>query len=435
MGRLKKGSPPTYRKYKRTGQAVVTIDGKDYYLGPYDTPESKAEYLRLLAEHTVSGTVNACAEAPEPTLVLEVIAKFWKHAKTWYVKNGEPTKEIDAYKKIFADLKSLYGHTPAADFGPLAFKAVRQKWIERGQARPTINKNAGRLKRVFKWAVAEELVPASVYQSISTVEGLRRGRCTSREPAPILPVSISTVEKTLPFLPPVTQDMIRFQLLTGARPGEVCSMRPVDIDQSRDVWEYHVGGHKTEHHGRSRTVYIGPEAQLVLSKYLDRDELLVCFSMAESLEQRRAAISARRVTPKSCGNRRGYRSNSDRKGRKRRRNIQFQVAFNSDSYRRAIHYACDLAFPAGSPLGCREGETNSKRLARLTDGQKKELKIWQDSKRWSPNQLRHTRGTEIRKQFGLEAAQVILGHAVADVTQIYAERDADKAREVVRKIG
>ena len=46
---------------------------------------------------------------------------------------------------------------------------------------------------------------------------------------------------------------------------------------------------------------------------------------------------------------------------------------------------------------------------------------------WHPNQLRHTAATEIRRQFGLEAAQVIFGHAKADVTQIYAERDTEKA--------
>ena len=54
---------------------------------------------------------------------------------------------------------------------------------------------------------------------------------------------------------------------------------------------------------------------------------------------------------------------------------------------------------------------------------------------WHPNQLRHTAATIIRRDYGLEAAQVILGHSKADVTQIYAERDAAKAIEVVRKIG
>ena len=71
----------------------------------------------------------------------------------------------------------------------------------------------------------------------------------------------------------------------------------------------------------------------------------------------------------------------------------------------------------------------------ITEKQREELARWQSDKRWSPNQLRHTAATRIRKQFGLEAAQVILGHAAADVTQVYAERDADKAREVLRQIG
>ncbi|MCG2684174.1 MAG: hypothetical protein L6306_11245 [Planctomycetales bacterium] len=54
---------------------------------------------------------------------------------------------------------------------------------------------------------------------------------------------------------------------------------------------------------------------------------------------------------------------------------------------------------------------------------------------WHANQLRHSKATEIRRQFGLEAARVSLGHAKADVTQIYAERDARLAVEVARKIG
>jgi site-specific recombinase XerD len=54
---------------------------------------------------------------------------------------------------------------------------------------------------------------------------------------------------------------------------------------------------------------------------------------------------------------------------------------------------------------------------------------------WHVNQLRHAAATQIRHEFGLEAAQVILGHAKADVTQVYAERDAALAAEIMRKIG
>ncbi|WP_390699367.1 tyrosine-type recombinase/integrase [Gemmata massiliana] len=55
--------------------------------------------------------------------------------------------------------------------------------------------------------------------------------------------------------------------------------------------------------------------------------------------------------------------------------------------------------------------------------------------RWHPNQLRHTFGTEIRARFGLEAAQVLLGHTKANVTQVYAERDLSLAVRVAEQMG
>jgi len=54
---------------------------------------------------------------------------------------------------------------------------------------------------------------------------------------------------------------------------------------------------------------------------------------------------------------------------------------------------------------------------------------------WAPNRLRHAAGTKIRAAFGLEAGQVVLGHANADVTQIYAERDLEKAINAMREVG
>lgn len=54
---------------------------------------------------------------------------------------------------------------------------------------------------------------------------------------------------------------------------------------------------------------------------------------------------------------------------------------------------------------------------------------------WSPNQLRHNAATEIRRAFGVEAAQAILGHSRIETTQIYAERSQGLARDVARKLG
>ena len=54
---------------------------------------------------------------------------------------------------------------------------------------------------------------------------------------------------------------------------------------------------------------------------------------------------------------------------------------------------------------------------------------------WHPNQLRHTYATKVRKAHGLEAAQVLLGHSRADVTQVYAERNEGLAATVAAMIG
>src|SRR5262249_46979621 len=54
---------------------------------------------------------------------------------------------------------------------------------------------------------------------------------------------------------------------------------------------------------------------------------------------------------------------------------------------------------------------------------------------FTANQIRHTYATRVRHQFGLEAAQVVLGHSKADVTQVYAERNLSLARDVAAKIG
>lgn len=404
---------PRYRKHRASGQAVVTLDGSDIYLGPHGTKASRIEYDRLIGEYLANGRTlssNRCA----PITVVEIIAKYWKFAEGYYVKDGEPTSEITGLKPVLRHVKRLYGPKPASEFGPLALKSIRRQWVSAGHTRGTINKNIGRIVRVFRWAASEELIPVEIHQALATVPGLKKGRTKAPDLPPVMPVALEVVEVTMQHLCQVVKDMIRTQLLTGMRPMEVCAVRPGDIDRSGDVWEYVVGGHKTEHHGRERTVYIGPDAQAILTPYLLRAGDAFCFSPLEAVAQQRAAQNEARTTPPSHGSRKGYR-HQGLAGKKAKR--QPGDRYVTASYRKAIHRACDLAFLPDEPI---EGDA---------------LKIWQADHRWSPNRLRHTQGTQVRKRFGLEAAQVILGHAAADVTQIYAERDAEKAREVARQIG
>ena len=285
--------------------------------------------------------------------------------------------------------------------------------IGTGICRNTINDRTKILKAVFKWGVAGEIIPPSVYHSLLAVPGLRLGRTEARENEPVQPVADEIVDATLPTLPAVLADMVRFQRATGCRPGEVCILRPCDVDRSEEVWAYHPSSHKTQHHGRGRTIYLGPRAQEILRPYLLRPDAAFCFSPKDSEKKRLAKRHADRKTPLSCGNRPG-----DNRVRYPKRSAGDR--YDSATYRRAITRAVNKIN--------REQKRNAKKEGIPVD----RVEFLPN---WAPNQLRHTAGTAVRKAFGLESAQVILGHAKADVTQIYAERDAELAKEVARKIG
>ena len=118
-------------------------------------------------------------------------------------------------------------------------------------SRKYTNRQTGRIKAVFKWAVAGELVPPSVYHGLMAVADLPKGRSEARETAPVRPVPEEFVRAVRPLVSSHIRTMTDLQLLTGMRPGEVCVMRTCDIDRSRRVWLYRPAKHKTQHHGNA----------------------------------------------------------------------------------------------------------------------------------------------------------------------------------------
>ncbi len=401
---------PKYCLHRPSGRAYVRIHGKVIYVGDYGTAESKAEYGRLVAECAVNPVCIPVRSSATAVSVVELIEAYWGFAGTYYARGGKPTSTLDGIRRSLRVLRQLYGTTPANEFGPMALKAVRQAMLESGRlSRTTINKRIDIIRRMFQWAVAEQIVAPAVYQGLQAVAGLRKGRTEAREPTPVLPVADEVVDATLPHLPLVVADMVRFQRLTGCRPGEVCQLRPCDVERSGDVWHYRPESHKTEYCDRKRIIYIGPRAQGVLLPYLVRDAHAHCFQPVESEQQRRDEQRARRksrVQPSQLNRRKARPKRTPR------------TAYNKDSYNRAITRGIEKANAQRRQEAERVGNDNPVLLPH-----------------WHSNQLRHSKATEVRHQFGLEAAQVSLGHAKADVTEVYAERDTALAVEVARKIG
>jgi integrase len=416
---------PTYRPKTVNGRkyGVVSLpDGKgrrrDVLLGTYGTKESRANYAKTIAEWEAADRCLPSAEKQQDLTVNELIAIFLPHAEQHYRHaDGSNTGELHDYKLSLRPLRELYGFTPAAEFGPLALKAIREtlihkpitrnvksvdpetgkatwqkKIVRHGLARGVINQRIGRIKRLFKWAVENELVPPSVYQALAAVSGLRHGRSEARETEKVKPVSIALVEDTLPHVLPTVADMIRLLLLTGMRAGELVIMRGCDLDTTGPIWLYRPSHHKTAYRGQGRLVALGPKAQTIVKCYLRPNVEEFLFSPREVMEVYRREQRANRKTPVQPS-----QQNRRRHCPKRVPGVRYTVMGVANAVKRACR-------KHGLP-------------------------------HWHLHQLRHTRATEIRRVFGLDAARASLGHTGPAITEHYAELDASKIVEVAAKLG
>jgi integrase len=265
-----------------------------------------------------------------------------------------------------------------------------------------INQRVNRIRRMFKWAVAEELVAPSVLHGLQALPGLRYGRTQARETEPIKPVADEHIDATLPFLTSVVAAMVRLQRLTGMRPCEVVLMRLADVDRSGEVWVYEPLDHKNRWRGHQRLIPLGPKAQEILMPYLDRPAEAFLFSPQESEQQRNAERRRNRKSPMTPSQA-ARRPKTKPKRPKRER-------FDTDSYRGALDYGVKAA--------------NKQRT-------EDEPKI----PSWCPLQIRHTRATEVRRRYGLDGAQSALGHKNADITQVYAEKNLELAVRIAKETG
>src|SRR5208337_3434173 len=272
-GKPKRGAkPPSYRLHKASGQAVVTIDRKDHYLGVHGTPDSRLYYERLISAWMQGDAVPARKpESSNDITVAEVCIQYLRWAEGYYVKDGKPTTELGNVKRAIKALRESYPSLPAKEFSPLKLKTVRQRFIDGGLCRTDCNRFTGNIARIFRYAVENELIPPDVAHGLEAVKALAKGRCDAPETDPVLPVEKEAVDATLPHLSTRDRAMVKIQLLLACRPGELVTMRPREIDRSEAVWIYRPRLHKTMHKGKDRIIPIGPRARLLLGPWIPDD--------------------------------------------------------------------------------------------------------------------------------------------------------------------
>lgn len=179
------------------------------------------------------------------------------------------------------------------------------------------------------------------------------------------------MDAVLPLLTDPLQAVVRLLRLTGARTGEILSMRVGEIDRGVDPWEYRPQSHKTEHKGKQRVILLGPQAQGLILPLLRADPSAYMFRPRESSSERYHPQAVRRAMTRAL-----ERLNNERE---------------------------EVGLP---PVP-----------------------------HWHPHQLRHSAATRLRRDAGFEVAKTVLGHAKVEMTELYAERDLEAARRIVAALG
>lgn len=351
-----------------SGLGYVWRDGKPHYFkgSPHGTQES----LRQYKEYCDSLRKHPGDTKKIPGLVLA----FLDYSKERH--DGQP--EYIHRRSVLMLLAEEYPACLANDFGPVKLQEFRRKLVNTNLARSYVNQQIQRVRRMFRWGVAQELVRVETLQALNAVEGLRQGE-GGRESKKVLPAPMHHVEQAIKASSPTIAAAIVVMSRTGMRASNACALRWDAIDRTSDIWLYRPEQHKSKHRGKLLIIPLGPVCQEYLKALPGKQPNEYLLSPQDS----------------------AYWHTEQRGTKTPTINRRITKQYNKDSLREAIAKACKRA----------------------------------NVPRFRPHQLRHGISTAITAKHGIESARLYLGHASVDVTRLYSERDIAAACELARDFG
>jgi integrase len=381
---------PEIKIHKGKARYYIRVRGKFLYLGAWrgekkPPPAVVARYnahIRAIVDPTAPPVTGSILDIGKDITVLEALDRFLAWRLEVYGKASFVT-----YDQALRPVIENFGTTPAKDFGPVRLDQVRQKLVEMGRTRSGINVVVNRTRTAFNWLVSRELIPPDTYLKLKALGALKLGRTRAAE-APLKPVvSEALAEQTAALTTPILAAMIRIQVLTGMRPGEICSMTPSQIDQTRpNCFMYRPLRFKTAYLGKHRIIPLGPKAIEILRPFLEgKGPKDAIFSPAANtayvLDQRAREATSPSRYDRSVEN--PTRPPGD--------------FYSTLSYGRAVARLCKRH---GLPP-------------------------------WSPSCLRATTAQTVFEAIGLDAAKALLGHADSAVTERHYLRESEtRAAEI-----
>ncbi len=461
---------PQPRLHRQSGHARLRVAGETFWLGRFGSPKAAAEYDRLIGEWLASGkrlppskpgTVQPASLASTPAPEASPVSGASAPARSAPQSVKLPPSTIDCSTGTGASRSaptdhdtdtdgltvgelcsrylqwiernrchkgksatSLYYGTrqatialkdfweyPAASFRSPNLLQVQEQLVDtpvvsrpkdpskppkaRPRLRSTVNDTIKRIRQIFRWGVLHALVPEHVFLSLQLVPPLLCGQSRAPDREGVKPVPDDLVEVTLAELPRVAADLIRFSRLTGCRPGEARCLRACDIDTRplpahRGTWLWRPYRHKNQWRKKHlpRVIAIGPKAQAILAPWLKRvARRPEAHIFSPKFAERRASGGGKTTTVDT------------RRIRIPARNVNDH--YSKDSLNQVIERACQRA---GVP-------------------------------KWTANQLRHARLTEVRDTISLDAAQAVGGHTNTNQTENYAQVLLTKAIDAAARCG
>lgn len=414
---------PSLRRHSG-GNAVVSLtdcetgERREFSCGPFGSRGAQQEYERIVGDWIARGKrlpakhAKADATGAEPGVSNN---EMWLAFLEKVVPKYSSDSERNHYRKLAGLVRVFFGAEPASSMSPRRLVAIRERLVEQGHCRKFVNLQMVRLKRAYRWAASMEMIGGEVPFALSTVRPLGRGE--ARESPKVKPAPTGALEKVLPYLPRGVAGILQLMQFTGARHSELRRMRPCDLDTSRPVWIYMPTDHKTSGYGHERKIYLRPSAVEVLKPFLaglaDDDSI---FSPARLEAERLEGLE--RKTPMTPSQR-------DRKAslqaRAKLRKRPPSEVYTGSAIAKALSRAID--------------EANADHEARrLEQGLPPSAKPY--VAKFTPHQIRHSAGTDLRSIAGVEVASIFLGHSSPIITdQVYAERDENKLLQLLEQLG